>query len=270
MSDQIGPEACEKSDKSVEIVIPVGLTAARIQRANPAIGKEAAERLRVRRPERVGGMTEKNDLSPQRMALDAAEKELRGDIVIYRGLLDDEGCGKFIQATKNIKQEMALILVLETLGGDADSAYRIARYAQNFFEDFQIFVPGACKSAGTLLTLGASTIHMSPFGELGPLDVQVSKTDEFMEQRSGLFSKSALWSLTEEAFRTFERILLELKTRSGGTISFRTASQIAASMTNGLLGPIAEQLDPMAIGEDYQNLHITQEYGEKLIVAGSR
>ena len=53
-SDQIGTGPCEKGDKSVEIVIPVGLTAARIQRVNPAIGKEAAEALAVELHDIVG------------------------------------------------------------------------------------------------------------------------------------------------------------------------------------------------------------------------
>ena len=54
MRDQIGTEACEMSDKSVGIVIPVGLTAARIQRANPAIGEDAAKALAAELHEIVG------------------------------------------------------------------------------------------------------------------------------------------------------------------------------------------------------------------------
>ncbi len=106
---------------------------------------------------------------------------------------------------------------------------------------------------------------MSPFGELGPLDVQVLKANEIFERRSGLLSKSAVWSLTEELFGTFEKVLLEIKMRSGGAIGFKAASDAAAKLANGLVAPIAAQLDPLSIGEDYQNLHIAQAYGERLI-----
>jgi hypothetical protein len=197
--------------------------------------------------------------------LDEIEQHYECDIVAYNGPISEDGYGQFVQACKEIKPERGVMLALVTYGGSADSAYRIARYAQNFFKDFMVFVPGSCKSAGTLISLGASKIFMSPFGELGPLDVQISKADEIFERRSGLLSKSAVWSLTEEAFKTFETILINLKLRSGGTISFKVCSQVAASITTGLLSPIAAQLDPLSIGEDYQNLHIAHEYGKKLI-----
>ena len=106
---------------------------------------------------------------------------------------------------------------------------------------------------------------MSPFGELGPLDVQVFKSDEIFERRSGLTSKSAVWSLTEEAFKTFEQVLLNLKMRRGGVITFKSASQVATSLATGLLSPVASQLDPLSLGEDYQNLHIAHEYGDRLV-----
>jgi len=200
-----------------------------------------------------------------REALNKAEELLGGDIVAYNGPINEDGYGQFVQATKNIKADQGLVLALVTYGGSADSAYRIARYSQNYFKDFIVYVPSACKSAGTLIALGASKIYMSPFGELGPLDVQVAKADEIFERRSGLLSKSAVWSLTEEAFRTFESVLINLKVRSGGTVGFKACSTVAAAITTGLLGPIASQLDPLSIGEDYQNLHIAQEDGEKLI-----
>jgi hypothetical protein len=198
-------------------------------------------------------------------ALDKAEKQFDADIVVYNGPVNEDGYGQFVQATKNVKPERKLMLVLVTYGGSADSGYRIARYAQNFFKDFLLFVPNACKSAGTLIALGASRIHMSPFGEFGPLDVQVFKSDKIFERRSGLTSKSAVWSLTEEAFKTFEQVLLNLKTRSGGVITFKSASQVATSLATGLLSPVASQLDPLSLGEDYQNLHIAHEYGDRLV-----
>lgn len=236
------------------------------ERERRAYRPTSAGRLQKPLRSRDGAMTNTKDIRDQILgALDAAEAELASDIVVYNGIVDDEGYGKFVQATKNIKPDRGLVLSLETYGGSADSAYRIARYSQNYFEQFVVFTPSACKSAGTLLAMGAKKIYMSPFGELGPLDVQVFKTDEFMDRRSGLLSKSALWSLTEEAFKTYEQVLLRLKARSGGTISFRTCSEVATLMANGLLGPIAAQLDPLLIGEDYQNLHIAQQYGEKLI-----
>jgi hypothetical protein len=203
--------------------------------------------------------------SPITSILDEVEALYDADVVVYNGPVNEDGYGQFVQATMNVRPERKIMLVLVTYGGSADSGYRIARYAQNFFKDFLLFVPNACKSAGTLIALGASKIYMSPFGEFGPLDVQVFKSDEIFERRSGLTSKSAVWSLTEEAFKTYEQVLLNLKMRSGGTITFKAASNVAATLTTGLLSTVASQLDPLALGEDYQNLHIAHEYGDRLV-----
>ena len=217
-------------------------------------------------PPKVDGVAPRNDENEGlAKVLDKLQALFDVDVVVYNGPINEDGYGQFVQASMNVKPERKLLMVLITYGGSAYSAYRIARYAQNFFKDFILFVPNACKSAGTLIALGASRIHMSPFGEFGPLDVQVYKSDEIFERRSGLTSKSAVWSLTEEAFKTFEKVLLTLKMRSGGTLTFKAASNVATSIANGLLSPIAAQPDPMALGEDYQNLHIAHEYGDRLV-----
>jgi hypothetical protein len=211
-------------------------------------------------------MTESADAKNEALeALDAVEAALDGDVVIYNGPINEDGYGQFVAATRGIKALRRIVLVLVTYGGSADSAYRIARFAQNYFRDFVVYVPSACKSAGTLLSLGARTIYMSPFGEFGPLDVQVYKSDEIFERRSGLLSKSAVWSLTEESFRMFEEVLLGLRTRSGGTIGFKTASQVAAAVTTGLMSQVIGQIDPLAMGQDFQNLKIAHDYGKRLI-----
>jgi ClpP class serine protease len=41
-------------------------------------------------------------------------------------------------------------------------------------------VSGYCKSAGTLIALGANELAFGEHGELGPLDVQIAKRDEVL------------------------------------------------------------------------------------------
>ncbi|MBI3492251.1 MAG: hypothetical protein HY047_10790 [Acidobacteria bacterium] len=48
-----------------------------------------------------------------------------------------------------------VLLVLITEGGDPDPAYRLARCLQDNYRRFSLFVSGYCKSAGTLVALGA-------------------------------------------------------------------------------------------------------------------
>jgi ClpP class serine protease len=95
------------------------------------------------------------------------------------------------------KRRKNAILILVTEGGDPDAAYRIARCFQEHYELFTCIVPGYCKSAGTLITIGAHELVMTDGGELGPLDIQMSKKDELWESQSGLTVAAALNALHE-------------------------------------------------------------------------
>ena len=161
-----------------------------------------------------------------------------------------------------------VLLILVTTGGDAEPAYRIARCLQDAYDRFSFFVTGYCKSAGTLVATGASEIVIADCGELGPLDVQMSKEDELGETRSGLTVLSALSILHSQAFDAFEYFLLKTKRRSAGTITTRTAIRVATDLAGKLLAPIYEHVDAMHVGEAGRSLQIAAKYGELLGVKG--
>ncbi len=161
-----------------------------------------------------------------------------------------------------------VLFVLVTHGGDAHPAYRIARCLQEAYDRFSFFVTGYCKSAGTLVATGAHEIVIADCGELGPLDVQMSKEDELGETRSGLTVLSALSILHAQAFDAFEYFLLETKRRSQGTITTRTAIRVATDLAGKLLAPIYEHVDAMHVGEAGRSLEIAAKYGEALGVKG--
>jgi hypothetical protein len=65
-----------------------------------------------------------------------------------------------------------LHLLLDTPGGDGESAIRLVRQAQSRCRELTIIVPNQAKSAGTLLAMGAHHILMGPTSDLGPVDPQ--------------------------------------------------------------------------------------------------
>ncbi|HEV8038141.1 MAG TPA: hypothetical protein VGP62_04700, partial [Bryobacteraceae bacterium] len=158
-----------------------------------------------------------------------------------------------------------LLMILVTNGGDPDVAYRIARCIQNHYTKFTVCVSGVCKSAGTLLLLGANELAFSEHGEIGPLDIQMAKKDDLWESESGLTVITALAALSENAQDAFDHFLLSLTARSGGRITVRTASEIAAKLTQALYAPIAEQIDPIHMGEVKRSMAIAKQYGERLL-----
>ena len=155
--------------------------------------------------------------------------------------------------------------MLVTTGGDPDCAYRIARCLQAKYEEFILYVSGCCKSAGTLVAIGAHCLVVSDHGELGPLDVQMSKKDELWETQSGLTVMDTLTALQHKALFTFEKIFLSIKAKSGGAITLKTATEIATEMTTGLFTSLYGQVDPMHVGEAGRAMSIANYYGKRLL-----
>jgi len=155
-------------------------------------------------------------------------------------------------------------LFLCTPGGDPDYAYRIARMMRSFHDEFLLYVAGGCKSAGTLVALGAHQIVFEEQGELGPLDVQVFSPDEFIRRSSGLSVIQALEFVNRQTFETFEEVFLNIRSRSGGIITTKTAGEIATKIATGLYSPITDKIDPSRIGELQRSIDIALHYGVRL------
>jgi hypothetical protein len=207
-------------------------------------------------------MAEEKDFSQK--LIEQVSNMLDADIVLLNADLERGLDNEFIAGIKRTKQHRNLMLILVTSGGDADVAYRIARYAQDNYEKFIVFVSGYCKSAGTLCVLGAHQIIMCDQGELGPLDVQLLKKDDLGEMNSGLVIEEALRSLQYKAFIMFEQNMMAIKNKSRGQISFRLATEIATKISVGLFEPIIRQIDPVMIGDISRSMAIATEYGARL------
>lgn len=189
---------------------------------------------------------------------------LDADIYFISGELDRSLASALIDTYVNAEQRTNCALILSTYGGDADAAFIIARFLKRFYKHFTLYVFGYCKSAGTLVALGADEIVMSPHAELGPLDVQLFKEDELGRQGSGLDIFQALSIINAQAFQIFENNFLNIKGRSGGTITTKTAADIATSLASQLLAPITAQIDPLRLGEMQRAINIAKQYGERL------
>lgn len=187
------------------------------------------------------------------------------DILIFNGPIERPRDRRLIKNVMAKARAKNLFMILVTYGGDPDAAYRMARCIKNHYEKFTICVSGMCKSAGTLLLLGADEVAFSEHGEIGPLDIQLAKKDDLFESESGLTVMTALSALFQNAQEAFDHFLLQLTTRSGGRITVRTASEVAAKLTQALYAPIAEQIDPIHMGEVQRSMAIAKKYGERLV-----
>lgn len=199
---------------------------------------------------------------------DLVADELNADVILYSGPIERDIDRMLIDACVTRRRRDNVLLMLVTMGGDPHTAYRIARCFQDNYNRFILYVSGFCKSAGTLVALGAHELIFSDHGELGPLDVQMTKKDEIWETQSGLTVMDTLTALKDNAFEAFEKFFLDVMRRSGGAISAKTAAQIATEMATGMFAPLYGQVDPLHIGEAARAMSIAGHYGRRLLEIG--
>jgi len=188
------------------------------------------------------------------------------DLFIFSGPIERPQASMFLDTVESNKSRKNVVLIICTHGGDADAAYIMARFLKANYDKFTLFVFGHCKSAGTLIALGSDEIVMSHRGELGPLDVQLLKTDELLFRGSGLDIGQAITSLSQQAFEIFETYFIDIIKKGGGAITTRTAAEIATHLSVGLISPITSQIDPLRVGEVERAIDIAYEYGTRLNV----
>lgn len=187
------------------------------------------------------------------------------DVFLYTGPIVYEPACQFVDLLcRKENRRRNAELFLTTPGGDPHAAYRIVRGLCHHYGEIRLAVFGPCKSAGTLIAIGAHELVMAETGELGPLDVQITKPDEIVSSGSGLDIFQALAVITQSAFGTFEQYMLDIVSRSAGSISTKTAAEIARDFAVGLFTPITAQLDPTRLGEVQRAINIARAYGEKL------
>lgn len=207
------------------------------------------------------------DIDAFNSAVLAVEDAYDADIFLYNAPIGDEGFSNLansVACRRPAGGRKNCMLILVTLGGLANSAYQIARLLQVSYDKFYLFAPSVCKSAGTIVALGAHELVMDVFSELGPLDVQLLDKDEIGSRKSGLLTRSAFEALAKESFDLFSHHMLNIKIASGGLVSFKLAAELSARMTSDLMAPVFSQLNPDVIGSDYRDLAVAMEYGERL------
>jgi ATP-dependent protease ClpP protease subunit len=67
-----------------------------------------------------------------------------------------------------------LIVVIDSGGGDINSAYNLALLFRRYAKSLHFIVPRWAKSAATLLVCSGDQISMTPVAELGPVDPQIT------------------------------------------------------------------------------------------------
>lgn len=204
-----------------------------------------------------------NESSLKKIAAEYGQRE-DCDIFLWTGALSEMAYRHFRHQCVSRNRHPKILFILSTWGGDAHAAFKIGRCLQRMYKDVHVFVPGQCKSAGTLLAIAGHQLIIGDEGELGPIDVQKMRQDDLWERASGLIEGTAMDTLGQVSWDMFEKLIMEIKGMSFGQVTFKTAADAAAPIVSGVLSPIFAQIDPLKVGEAARALQIAGKYAEIL------
>ena len=185
------------------------------------------------------------------------------DYFLYSGAINASEVFGIMETISKEQESKSVTLILCTSGGSPDAAYKIGRYLQSRYEDINILISGLCKSAGTLLAISANELIFCPYGELGPLDIQMSKQDN-LSTESGLNVIETMGILQQNFHKSFHTVITEIMSHSSGEVSFTTAARVAAKLVESMYKPMFSQIDPEKVGSRSRAMNIGEYYGNRL------
>lgn len=205
---------------------------------------------------------------PQRFSDKAKEAAARidADVFLFNGGLEPRRDLETIEAIYASISRPGALLLLVTNGGNPDIAYKITRYFHEKYEHLTVLVSGKCKSAGTLIAIGAHELVFTPYGELGPLDIQLSKVDRFDQLQSGLTIQEALNTLEARALDKFYQVVRDYMQANNGLLSFASATKAASDFVTQLYAPVFSRIDPEEVGARARSMKIAADYGQRLAI----
>ncbi|MDD5217153.1 MAG: hypothetical protein PHN49_01745 [Candidatus Omnitrophica bacterium] len=176
--------------------------------------------------------------------------------------LDSSVTESFCAAKTELKKGEPIALIVESFGGSARDAYKIALLLRRRCGGFTAVIPKYAKSAATLLSLGANKIIMSENAELGPLDVQIYD-EEREKMSSALDEVQALQRLHVFALESFDRSMMLIVPRTGKKIDMLLPPVLR--FVTDLTEPLINKIDAIHYSQMARALKVGEEYAARLL-----
>lgn len=169
----------------------------------------------------------------------------------------------FQEELPNIPRGEPIGILLESPGGDADTAYRVGRLLQRRSGNkLTVIIPQYAKSAATLLALAGSRLVMAENAELGPLDVQLfdPQREEF---GSGLDAVQSLERLHSVALSAIDSTMSKMWPHSGKRMDVMLP--LVMNFVANFYRPLLEKIDTVDYTRKSRDLKVAEEYAVRLM-----
>ena len=191
-----------------------------------------------------------------------AERRERSVLCVNRAI--DSDCVEVARsAADDLDEAGGLTVLLDSPGGDIESAYRMLLALRGKAGDIEVLVPGMAKSAATFFCLGADSIHMGRYGELGPLDPQILDLSGSAIPVSSLATFNSLERLLDYSMESLDAIVQTLLSRA--PMDIPQAIEQAQPLFAAIATPLYSQVDPHELGRSGSYLAVSEDYAMRVM-----
>lgn len=167
-----------------------------------------------------------------------------------------------LEADKKLRDAKAVGVLLHSPGGNARTAYKLARMFGRDGRDYVVVVPSWAKSAATLMSLGAKRIILVDQAELGPIDAQLVDMDKEMPM-SALDEVQSLERLHAFALDALDQMMTLMLPRTGKSVDklLPRCTAFVADLTR----PLFSGIDVVHYTQMSRILKVAEAYAVRLL-----
>lgn len=187
--------------------------------------------------------------------IDRESRINRGTIAPIRQQMEDT-----ISAPRD---EVEIDIWLDSGGGDAHAAYKLALMARAAASRVRVVIPDFAKSAATLLAVAGDEIYLAPGADMGPLDAQMHDEGSLSGQISALNIARAADEVARDAVSMAVKGGVDVLEMTG--LSRAETIEAMLAFSAGFSEPLVCQLDPKVVHHAKQLLQVTAKYAQRLL-----
>jgi hypothetical protein len=140
----------------------------------------------------------------------------------------------------------------------------VMKFFRRRFQEVNVIVPLAAKSAATLMCLGADKIYMGEMADLGPIDIQIDDTYEHGSKSfSPLDEFKSMEYLREMSIEGMDYYASLMNSQYG--VSIKQGLEASVPLISELMRPIFGQIDPIKMGGYRRAIAIGEEYAKRML-----
>ncbi len=177
--------------------------------------------------------------------------------------IDQDCLNAVVSLLADIGDQKHLTLLLESPGGSIEDAFWIAATLRRRCSKLDVAVVGSAKSAATLIALSADRILFGKFGELGPLDAQVTDLSGGARRKSPLETMRGLDFLRDYYLETFTLVMDILFNEF--TIDNAHALEQISNVLSPMATPLYQLVDYRELGDALRILSISEAYAHEVM-----